>query len=292
MTCGAGGALNVILKALLDPGEEVVCPAPFFVEYRFYADNAGGVLKTVPTKPDFSLDLAALSAAVGEKTKAVLINSPNNPTGRVYDPASIDGLAELLREKSRALGRTVYLVSDEPYREIVYDGVVVPSILAAYADSFVASSYSKSISLPGERIGYIAVSPKAQPLEELLGALVLCNRILGFVNAPALMQRIVARLQGVQVDAGIYRRKRDLLYDGLLQAGYEVTKPEGAFYLFPRSPVEDDVAFVRTLQEKRILTVPGSGFGGPGYFRVAYCVDDRTILGSLEGFAAARREVR
>jgi len=290
MTCGAGGALNVILKALLDPGDEVLTPAPFFVEYRFYADNAGGILKVAPTRPDFALDLDALAASIGEKTKVVLINSPNNPTGRVYDQASIDGLAALLREKSRLLGRPIYLVSDEPYREIVYDGVQVPSILAAYADSLVASSYSKSLSLPGERIGFIAVSPAAEPLEDLLDALVLCMRILGFVNAPALMQRVICCLQGIQVNAGIYKAKRDLLYEGLVKAGYEVTKPEGAFYLFPRSPVEDDVAFVRALLGKRILTVPGSGFGGPGHFRIAYCVDDRTILGSLDGFAETRRE--
>lgn len=292
MTSGAGGALNVILKSLLDPGDEVLTPAPFFVEYRFYADNAGGVLKTAPTRRDFSLDLGALAAAIGEKTKVVLVNSPNNPTGRVYDQAAISGLAELLREKSRALGRPIYLVSDEPYRELVYDGATVPSILAAYGNSLVASSYSKNLSLPGERIGFIAVGPEAEPLEDLLGALVLCNRILGFVNAPALMQRVIARLQGTRVDAAIYQRKRDLLYEGLAKAGYEVAKPEGAFYLFPRSPVEDDVAFVRALQEKRILTVPGSGFGGPGHFRIAYCVDERTILGSLEGFAQALQEAR
>lgn len=292
MTCGAGGALNVILKSLLDPGDEVVVPTPFFVEYRFYADNAGGVLKLIPTKPDFSLDLEAMAAAVNDKTKVVLINSPNNPTGRVYDEASIGALAKILAEKSRDLGRPIYLVSDEPYRELVYDGVKVPSILAAYGNSLVASSYSKSLSLPGERIGFIAVSPSAEPMEDLLGALVLCNRILGFVNAPALMQRVISRLQGVQVDAGIYWRKRDLLYEGLVKAGYEVTKPEGAFYLFPRSPLEDDVAFVRALQEKRILTVPGSGFGGPGHFRIAYCVDDRTIMGALDGFAEVRRAYR
>ncbi|PKN35271.1 MAG: aspartate aminotransferase [Deltaproteobacteria bacterium HGW-Deltaproteobacteria-19] len=292
MTCGAGGALNVILKSLLDPGDEVVVPTPFFVEYRFYADNAGGVLKLVPTKPDFSLDLEALSGAISDKTKVVLINSPNNPTGRVYDDASIGALAKILAEKSRDLGRPIYLVSDEPYRELVYDGVKVPSILAAYGNSLVASSYSKNLSLPGERIGYIAVNPSAEPMEDLLGALVLCNRILGFVNAPALMQRVISRLQGVQVDAGIYQRKRDLLYEGLVNAGYDVTKPEGAFYLFPRSPIEDDVAFVRALQEKRILTVPGSGFGGPGHFRIAYCVDDRTILGALDGFAEVRRAYR
>ncbi len=292
MTCGAGGALNVILKSLLDPGDEVVVPTPFFVEYRFYADNAGGVLKLIPTKPDFSLDLEAMAAAVNDKTKVVLINSPNNPTGRVYDEASIVALAKILAEKSRDLGRPIYLVSDEPYRELAYDGVKVPSILAAYGNSLVASSYSKSLSLPGERIGFIAVSPSAEPMEDLLGALVLCNRILGFVNAPALMQRVISRLQGVQVDAGIYRRKRDLLYEGLVKAGYEVTKPEGAFYLFPRSPLEDDVAFVRALQEKRILTVPGSGFGGPGHFRIAYCVDDRTIMGALDGFAEVRRAYR
>ncbi len=288
ITCGAGGALNVILKTLLDEGDEVIVPTPYFVEYRFYVDNAGGVTKLVKTKDDFSLDLGAIAAAITEKTKVVLINSPNNPTGKVYDAAAIKGLADILREKSAALGREIFLLSDEPYRDIVYDGIEVPSILAAYRHSIIASSYSKSLSLPGERIGYLAMNPEMTEAATVLDGAILCNRILGFVNAPALMQRVVAGLQGNHVDVEVYQRKRDLLCAGLSSLGYRFPKPEGAFYLFVRSPLKDDVAFVNTLLRERVITVPGSGFGGPGYFRIAYCVDDRTILKALEGFARAR----
>ncbi len=284
MTCGAAGALNVILKAVLDPGDEVLCPAPFFVEYGFYADNHGGVLKTVPTCEDFTLDLAAIGAAVTEKTKVVLINSPNNPTGQVYSAESLAALGKLLAEKSRTYGRTIYLVSDEPYRKIVFDGIEVPSIFSAYTDAILVTSYSKDISIPGERLGFIAVHPEAGEKAQLLGALALANRILGFVNAPALMQRVVARLQGETVDVSAYARKRDLLCDGLADCGYDFVRPPGAFYLFPRSPVPDDVAFVRELQEELILVVPGSGFGGPGHFRISYCVDDATIVNAMPGF--------
>jgi aspartate aminotransferase len=292
MTCGAGGALNVILKTLLDPGEEVIIPAPFFVEYRFYVDNAGGVARTVPTREDFSLDLDAIGGAITEKTKAVLINSPNNPTGKVYDQGSIGRLAALLAEKGAALKREIYIISDEPYSEIVYDGLTVPSVLAAFPHSFIASSYSKSLSLPGERIGYIAVNRTIVPLDEIMGGLILCNRILGFVNAPALMQRTITGLQRVRVDVDTYQRKRDLLCDGLASVGYRVTKPDGAFYLFLRTPIDDDVRFADALRERRILTVPGSGFCGPGHIRIAYCVDDATILGAIEGFGEALKQFR
>ena len=284
MTVGAGGALNVVFKTILDPGDEVLIPTPFFVEYRFYVDNGGGVTVTVPTREDFSLDLTAIEAAINKNTKAVLINSPNNPTGRVYDVASLEGLAAVMRRKSGDYGRTIYLVSDEPYRDIVYDGVRVPGIMKLYGHSILVFSYSKSLSLSGERIGYIAVHPECEDAADLMGGLVLCNRMLGFVNAPALMQRVIARLQGVNVDAGIYKRKRDLLCEGLASVGYEVSKPEGAFYLFQKTPIADDVAFVRALQEERILAVPGSGFGGPGFIRIAYCVDDATIKNAMTGF--------
>jgi aspartate aminotransferase len=292
MTCGAGGALNVILKTILDPGDEVIMPAPFFVEYRFYADNAGGVSRIVPLREDFSLDLDAIRQAVTEKTRAVLINSPNNPTGKVFDEASIRGLAALLTEMGKEFRREIFLISDEPYSDIVYDGVNLPSVMKAYPRSFIASSYSKSLSLPGERIGYIAVNPAMAGLEEVMGGLTLCNRILGFVNAPALMQRAIAGLRGVRVDVETYRRKRDLLCDGLASAGYRVTRPEGAFYLFLRTPVADDVLFADALRKRRILTVPGSGFCGPGHIRIAYCVDDATILGAIEGFGEVLKEFR
>ncbi len=290
MTCGAGGGLNVILKTLLDPGDEVLVPAPYFVEYGFYADNAGGRMVPVPTAKDFSLDLDAIAAAVSEKTKVILINSPNNPTGRVYGQASIDGLSGIIEEKNRSLGKSIYLVSDEPYGDIVYDGVRVPSILAACKSSILVSSYSKSLSLPGERIGYVALNPDLPDLSQVTDGAILCNRILGFVNAPALMQRAIAGLQGITVDIGEYRRKRDLLCAGLEAQGYRFARPEGAFYLFVQSPIADDVEFVRVLQKHRILTVPGRGFGAPGYFRIAYCVDDATIVNALPGFGEAIRE--
>ena len=284
MTCGAAGALNVILKAILDPGDEVITPAPYFVEYQFYADNHGGILKTVPTKPDFSLDLKAIHAAITEKTKAVLINSPNNPTGQVYSKDSLDELGTLLKAKEKKLNRTLYLISDEPYRKVIYEGHTVPSIFNSYNESIIATSYSKDISIPGERIGYLVVHPGASFKEELIGGMALANRILGFVNAPALMQRVVASLQGASADISAYARKRDLLCDGLASCGYDFIKPPGAFYLFPKTPVPDDVKFVKELQKELILTVPGSGFGGPGHFRIAYCVDDETIINALPGF--------
>ena len=284
MTCGAAGALNVILKTILNPGEEIITPSPYFVEYNFYADNHGGVLKTVPTKPDFTLDIGSIAPAVNEKTRGVLINSPNNPTGQVYSKKSLAELGLCLEEMSRKLNRTIYLISDEPYRKIVYDNIEVPSIFNCYKESIIANSYSKELSIPGERIGYIAVNPEASYKKELLGGMALANRILGFVNAPALMQRVVSALQGASVDVAAYDRKRTLLCDGLAKCGYEFEKPLGAFYLFSKTPVADDVEFVRALQKEMILTVPGAGFGGPGYMRIAFCVDDETIIKAMPGF--------
>ncbi|PKN70487.1 MAG: aspartate aminotransferase [Deltaproteobacteria bacterium HGW-Deltaproteobacteria-12] len=290
MSCGAGGALNVIFKALLDPQDEVIVPVPFFMEYNAYVDNYGGVLRKAKTRDDFSLDVAAIAAAVNDKTKAVLINSPNNPTGKVYSTRNITDLARMLDKKSNELQKTIYLVSDEPYSEIVYDNVKVPNIFTVYKNSIIAYSYSKTLSLPGERIGYIAVNPEIEEASELLNALILCTRISGFVNAPALMQRIIARLQDVKVDVDVYKRKRDLLCSGLGKAGYKFEKPQGAFYLFVQSPIADDVAFVQSLLKKNILVVPGSAFGSPGYFRIAYCVDDAAIVNSIAGFAEAIKE--
>jgi len=287
MTCGAAGALNVILKTILDPGDEVITPSPYFVEYRFYADNHGGILKTVPTKPDFSLDINAISSAINNKTKAVLINSPNNPTGQIYSKESLIELGTVLNDKGKKSGRTIYLISDEPYRKIVYDGVKVPSIFNCYRESIIATSYSKDISIPGERIGYIAVNPEAVFKENLISGIALANRILGFVNAPALMQRIIASIQGASVDISEYQRKRDILCNNLAECGYEFVRPSGAFYLFPKSPVPDDVKFVKALQDELILVVPGSGFGCPGHFRIAFCVDDDTIINSIPGFKRA-----
>ena len=284
MTCGAGGGLNVIFKTILDPGDEVIVPAPYFVEYGFYTDNFGGILKPVNTNSDFSLNLDIIKEAISEKTKAILINSPNNPTGRVYDKKTIDALGQILKQKSDEYKKEIYLISDEPYSKIVYDNILVPSILQAYENSMIVTSYSKDLSLPGERLGFIAVNPALEPISELLSGLVFSNRTLGFVNAPAIMQRIVKHLQGISGDMEVYRKKRGLLCDMLFDMGYKFTKPEGAFYLFPESPI-DDIEFVNELQEEKILVVPGSGFGCPNHFRISYCVEDSVIKGAKKGFA-------
>ena len=291
MTCGAGGALNVILKALLEPGDEVIILSPFFPEYSFYADNHGGTAIAVKTGKDFALNLAALEERIGDRVKAVLLNSPNNPTGKVYDAGSLAALGELLRAKEGRYGREIYLISDEPYAKLVYDGARVPSIFAAHPHAILATSHSKDLSLPGERIGYLAIHPSAPHAKELGNAMTFAQRILGFVNAPALMQRVVAYLQGVTIDVGWYQRKRDRLCQALSEMGYSLVKPDGAFYLFPRSPI-DDLEFVRELQESNILTVPGRGFGAPGHFRIAYCVDDCVIEKALPGFCAAIEKYR
>ena len=283
MTVGAAGGLNVILKALLDPGDEVIILAPFFVEYNFYVDNHGGVSKIVNTRPDFSLDLDAIKVAIGPRTKAIIINSPNNPTGQIYSAEELAGLAALLNGAEQ----TIYLIADEPYRKIVFDNHQVPSIFKAYRHSLVVSSYSKDLSLPGERIGYIAVHPEIADKAQLIGAMTLANRILGFVNAPALMQKVVAELQGVTVDTTIYTRRRELFCQVLKEAGYEFIPPKGAFYLFPKSPIADDARFVGLLADQKILAVPGRGFGMPGYFRLAFCVGDEVIRRSAPGFVAA-----
>jgi aspartate aminotransferase len=281
MTVGAGGALNVILKAILDPGAEVIVPVPYFVEYGAYIDNHGGVLRPVASAAGFDLDLQAIEAAIGPQTKAVLINSPHNPTGRVYPAETLGALGALLRRKSEESGCIIYLISDEPYRRIVYDGLRVPAVMAAYENSLIASSYSKELSLSGERIGYAAANPAIPTVGAMMDALTMTNRILGYVNAPALMQRAVARLQGVAVDISLYQRNRDVLYQALVEAGFEVFKPEGAFYMFPKAPIADDVAFCREMQEHLVLVVPGSGFGAPGYFRMAYCVAPQVVDGAI-----------
>jgi aspartate aminotransferase len=292
MTVGAGGALNVVLKTLLNPGDEVIIPSPYFVEYNFYLDNHQGVPKIVNTKKDFSLDLPAVESAITGRTKAVLINSPNNPTGKVYGKEDLEGLGELLTVHSRKLGQPIYLVSDEPYRRIVYDGITVPSVFDAYPESFVVTSFSKDLSLPGERIGYAVVNPDISDKGMIIGGMILCNRVLGYVNAPALMQRAVAHLLRDSVDISLYQRKRDMLCNGLADCGYEFEKPGGAFYLFPKTPIEDDVGFVQALQEENILAVPGSGFMGPGHIRIAYCVDDRTIEKAMPGFERVMKKFR
>jgi aspartate aminotransferase len=284
MTCGAAGALNVILKTLLDPGDEVILTKPVFIDYPAYVDNHGGTSRVVDCRPDFLLDLEAIGAAINEKTKAVIINSPNNPSGQIYPEDNLNGLGKLLESHSKALGRTIYLLSDEPYRKIVFNGNRVPSIFKAYAQSVIATSYSKDLSIPGERIGFAAVNPAADYRRDIMAGMILATRILGFINAPALMQRVVSELQGISVDINAYLKRRDLLCSGLADAGYEFMTPSGTFYLFPKSPIKDDAAFVQELQKELILTVPGQGFLYPGYFRVAFCVDEDTIINSLPGF--------
>lgn len=284
MTTGAGGGLNVILKTILDPGDEVIIPSPYFVEYNFYLDNHQGVPRIVSTRPDFSFDFDAIEKAITEKTKAFLLNSPNNPTGKVYSEKELKELANLLSHYSGKFGRPIYLISDEPYRKLIYDNMSVPSVFDVYKETFVVTSFSKDLSLPGERIGYAAVHPGISGRDMILAGMVLCNRILGYVNAPALMQRAVSHLLENSVDISLYQKKRDMLCEGLGSFGYDFIKPEGAFYLFPKTPVEDDVAFVAALQQENILTVPGSGFGGPGHFRISYCVSDEVIKNALPGF--------
>jgi aspartate aminotransferase len=284
MTCGAAGALNVILKTLLDPEDEVILTKPVFIDYGAYVDNHGGASRIVDCRPDFMLDLDAIDSAITEKTKAMIINSPNNPSGQIYAEENLRGLGKLLEKRSNELGSTIYLLSDEPYRKIVFDGHQVPSIFQAYDQSIIATSYSKDLSIPGERIGFAAVNPAATYKQDIMNGMALATRILGFINAPALMQRVVSELQGKSSDLTEYTRKRDLLCNGLDDAGYDFITPPGTFYLFPKTPIADDVAFVQELQKELILTVPGKGFLYPGYFRIAFCVDDATIVNALPGF--------
>ncbi len=292
MTCGAAGALNIVMKALLDPGDEVIILAPFFVEYNFYVDNHGGITKIVQTDSEFNLDLAAIDEAISEKTKAIIINSPNNPTGQIYSQESLNELGTLLDKKGEELKTTIYMLADEPYRKIIFDNNAVGSIFQATKNSIVLSSYSKDLSLPGERIGYLAVHPEVNDKAALLDALTLANRILGFVNAPALMQRVVAELQDASVDNSIYVERRETFCKILKEAGFEFIPPKGAFYVFPKSPIEDDVKFCAILQEEKILAVPGQGFGAPGFFRLAFCVPDSVIAGSAQAFKNAMAKAK
>lgn len=287
MTCGAAGGLNVVLKTILNPGEEVIVLKPYFVEYGFYIDNHQGEMVLADTNKDFSLNIENIWNVLSKKTKAVLINSPNNPTGKIYTEEEIKLLSDMLTRYSKENRRIIYLISDEPYRDIVYDNNTVSSILKWYEPSIVVSSYSKTLSLPGERIGYIALNSSCPEHATLIAGMTLCNRILGFVNAPALMQRIIARLSMVTVNVGAYQERRDLLMEGLSSAGLEYSRPEGAFYIFCKSPLEDDITFVNHLQKFNILTVPGSGFGCPGYFRISYCVSADIIKRALPVFKKA-----
>jgi len=291
MTCGAGGALNVIMKTLLDPGEEFVIFAPFFVEYNFYADNHGGSCKVVPPDENFLPDMEVFRSSINSKTRGVLINSPNNPSGIIYGDETLSEMCRIIKEKEVEFGTEIYLVSDEPYRKIIFDNLEYTHIFKYHDRSIVATSHSKDLALPGERIGYIAVNPSCPDIEELVDGLVFCNRTLGFVNAPALIQHLIAHLQDTTIDVRIYEKKRDYLYKELTNMGYSLIKPQGAFYMFPKSPIEDDVQFSEELKENRVLVVPGSGFGLPGYFRISYCMEDWVLEGAMKGFAQAIEQV-
>ena len=285
MTCGAAGGLNIILKSILNPGEEVITFAPFFGEYKNYTENFNGKLVIVPTNIDtFEPDLDELSKVINSKTKAIIINNPNNPTGVIYSKEAIQKLADLLKEKQRELNSSIYLISDEPYREIVYDDAEAPCLLKYYDNTFIGYSYSKSLSLPGERIGYVVVNPSMTDCDEMMAALNIANRILGFVNAPSLFQRVIAKSLGSEVDVNIYKRNRDLLYNHLIKLGFTCIKPEGAFYLFPRTPIEDDKKFCQDAKQFNLLLVPGSTFGCPGHVRLSYCISYEKIEKSLEAF--------
>lgn len=292
MTCGAGGALNVVLKTILNPGEEVIILTPFFVEYKFYIDNHGGVPKEVWTdRNTFQPDIAAIEAAITEKTRAIIVNSPNNPTGAVYDADTLNRLGEMLERKQAELQSTIYVISDEPYARLAFDNNSVPSIFNSVRNAILVTSHSKDLALPGERIGYLAANPAMDDAKLFMEGAVFCNRVLGFVNAPAMMQRLVACLQSESVDVNEYQQKRDILYNQLTALGFEMVKPGGGFYLFPKSPLEDDVEFVRQAQKHNILLVPGSGFGAPGFFRIAYCIDMDIIQRSLPAWERLAKEL-
>ena len=287
MTVGCAGGLNVILKSMLNPGDEVIVPTPFFWEFKNYINNFGGVTRFVETKEDFQLDIGNIEAAITKKTKAILINSPNNPTGAVYNEGSMKQLTSLLNDK-RQLGQDIYIITDDAYKKLVYDGLQIPNVFKMYDLVLSVTSHSKDLALAGERIGYVAISPNIKDMDLLVSAMTISIRVLGFVNAPALFQRVAGKFQRTSVSIGDYEKKRDTLYAILMEAGFECVKPQGAFYMFPKSPIPDELEFVRTLQqEERIMVVPGRGFGRAGYFRIAYCVPMEKILKARDGFLRA-----
>ena len=290
MTCGAAGGLNLVLKTLLNEGEEVLTFAPYFFEYGRYVGNYGGVFRVVPADTEtFQPNVEALGAMLTPKTKAIIVNSPNNPTGVIYSEEVIRRLAALLEEKQREFGTSIYLISDEPYRELAYDGAVVPWLPNYYRNTIVGYSWSKALSLPGERIGYLAVSPEADDSALICDAVVIANRICGFINAPSLMQLVVAKCLDARVDLSGYDENRRLLYQGLTDLGYECVFPQGAFYLWMKTPCPD-TEFDKAAMKQNIMVVNGTAFGCPGYTRIAYCVNKSTIVNSMPGFAALAKQ--
>lgn len=287
MSVGAAGAMNCVFKALLNDGDEVIVPAPYFAEYGHYCANHGGTLRPVPTKNDFSLDTDAIKAALTEKTAAVIINSPNNPTGRIYSREEIQALSAVLTAHGEKTGRYPYIVCDEPYRAITYGGKKVAAVFPEYRQAVVVTSFAKNLSVPGERIGYIAVNPASDDASEMVAACILATRILGFVNAPAFFQKVIARSWNARCDYSLYEKRCREIMEIMDYAGLQYAKPEGAFYLFVKVPEGwngDDMAFTEHLKKFNILCAPGTGFGGKGWFRISYCVAEKTILNSKEAF--------
>lgn len=290
MTVGAGGGLNVAFHALLNPGDEVLILTPFFAEYLFYAYNHQGIPVAVNCDQEFQPDWIDLEAKISQRTKILVLNSPNNPSGVVYSKQTITRLAKLLETKAQEFGTQPFIISDEPYRKLIFDGIPYPFPQQEYQRIINITSHSKDLALPGERIGYLAVHPGCIDGEELMDALIFCNRVLGFVNAPALMQRVIRALQHVTVDIGEYQNKRDFLFAKLVDQGYQVVRPQGAFYMFPKSPTVDEMETVEALQRHGVLVVPGRGFGLPGYFRISYCVGNEVLKGAIAGFGAVAKE--
>lgn len=291
MTVGAAGGLNTIFKTLLNPGEEVMTFAPFFGEYRNYVSNFGGKLVVVsPNTVDFQPKLDEFEAKITPKTRAVIVNNPNNPTGVVYSEETIKKLAAIMEAKQKEYGTEIFLISDEPYRELAYDGVEVPYLTKYYDNTIVGYSFSKSLSLPGERIGYLVIPDEVADSEDLLSAANVATRILGFVNAPTLQQKVVEKCLDAKTDLSFYNRNREDLYNGLKECGFECIKPQGAFYLFVKSPVADEKEFCNAGKRYNILMVPGSSFACPGYVRLAYCVSHETIVNSLPKFKELAKE--
>ncbi|MGA0276044.1 MAG: pyridoxal phosphate-dependent aminotransferase [Dehalococcoidia bacterium] len=287
MTVGAAGAINTILRSILDEGDEVVVIAPYFAEYVFYVQHQTGVVKEATCGENWLPDVGSLKSSISAKTRAVIINSPNNPTGVIYPAETIAAISKVLQKAEQEFGTEIYLISDEPYRKLIYTDDAYPFTFEHHPRTIVATSHSKDLGLAGERIGYIAVNPGDPGKVDLLDALTFSLRTLGFVNAPAILQRAVAAVQDATVDIDVYRKKRDMLYGALTDIGYECVEPDGAFYVFPKSPIPDDTEFVRQLQQELVLVVPGVGFGTPGFFRASYCVDDWVIEGAIEGFKKA-----
>ncbi len=294
VTCGAAGGINVFFRTVLTRGDEVITPSPYFVEYGFYAGNSGGKLVPVPSKDfTFEPDIDRIAGAINERTRALILNSPHNPTGQIYTKEHLKALSAAVAAAEQRYGHPIYIVADEPYRFLNFDGLEIPSVFEFFRHSVVIGSFSKSLSLAGERIGYIAVNPgMGAAADELVNGLIFCNRILGFVNAPSIAQKILLECADARVDLDIYRKRRDAMAEVLTEAGIRFTMPRGAFYFFPQSPTPDERIFIQALLEERVLAVPGRSFGAPGYFRMTFCVGEDVIRKAGPGIKRAAEAVR